>query len=225
MPMLRQTAVNLIFVAGMVVATPSIAGTAEAAAAEDVAMAGTPVYRDRDPAALGLHTRPGSRNKLRHAVERTLKKDPQNVAALSQRGYWHAEEGEDELARQDYDAAMAASADNPANRARVHWSRGWSRYGRGDIAGAIDDWHQAEVLHGGKPYWVPYTYAVAYWTLGDRDRALVWYDVAVASNARWGEKSDMKKLTSHWRDGEKQQLHALFAAWQGSREQASAAAH
>ena len=184
----------------------------------------TAIYRDRDPAAMGYHARPGQKNKLRNAVRRTLKKDPQNVAALSQRAYWHAESGDIESAQRDYEAAMAASTDNPANRARVHWSRGWSRYGQGDVPGALADWSQAERLHGGHPFWVPYTYALAYWTLGDQDRALTWYDVAVASNPSWGDEAAMKKRSSFWKDREKEKLQALFAAWQESRSGATALA-
>lgn len=222
----RLFVVSLVFFGSLVAVASSTAAAAEVAVEGTADIRGaTALYRDKDPAALGYHARSGQKNQLRNAVRRTLKKDPQNVAALAQRAYWHAESGNIEAARRDYEAATAASTDNPANRARVHWSRGWSRYGQGDVAGAIDDWHQAEKLHGGKPFWVPYTYAVAYWTLGDRDRALAWYDVAVASNASWGDEAAMKKRSSHWEDGEKEKLHALFAVWRDSRSEATASAH
>ena len=222
----RLWVARLMFCGSLVMFASSVAvaGDVGVKAAAD-STASIVVYRDRDPAAMGYQARPGQKNKLRNAVRRTLQKDPQNVAALSQRAYWHAESGEIEAAQRDYEAAIAASADNPANRARVLWSRGWSHYGQGDVPGALADWSQAERLHGGHPFWVPYTYAVAYWTLGDRDRALAWYDVAVASRSAWGDEGGMKDLTRHWNDREKEQLLALFAAWQDSRSEATASAH
>ena len=153
----RLWVARLMFCGSLVMFASSVAvaGDVGVKAAAD-STASTVVYRDRDPAAMGYQARPGQKNKLRNAVRRTLQKDPQNVAALSQRAYWHAESGEIEAAQRDYEAAIAASADNPANRARVLWSRAGRTMVRAMFpAHWLTGARPNLGLHGGHPFWVP----------------------------------------------------------------------
>lgn len=60
---------------------------------------------------------------------------------------------------------------------------------------------------------MPYTYALAYWTQGDAETALAWYDTAVRSDAGWGSREGMTERTDHWRPEQQRHIRGLFDAW------------
>lgn len=186
------------------------------ALAADPALVPAP-YTDEDPAAKAWHAPPGRKARFRELLNEELQRHPRNVVARVHRAYLLDRAGEHERARRDYDAALEAAPPNGLEHRHILWSRGWSRYDTGDVAGALEDWQENVRLHGGRPSWVAYTFALAYWTRGDRDEALAWYDAAVASDRKWGTEAGMVERTRHWRPEQRERIQALFALWKTRR--------
>ena len=185
-----------------------------AQAADDAVTPG--LYTDADPAAVAWPPAPGGRGRYRELLNVELQRHPRNVVARVHRAYLLDRAGDHERARRDYDAALAAAAPNGPQHRHVLWSRGWSRYDMGDVAGALVDLRESVRQHGGRPFWAAYTFALAYWTQNDVAKALAWYDAAVDSNAEWGTKAGMEDGISHWQPEQRERMRALFEAWAGT---------
>jgi Tfp pilus assembly protein PilF len=182
------------------------------------------VFADPDHAANAMSPRPGNRAKFRQAVNATIQKNPRNVAALSQRAYMFMEGGDLARARRDYDTALSVAEPGSAYERHVLWSRGWASYEQGDYAATHADWQRAITLHGGRPFWAAYSLALLYWTTGQHDLAVHWYDTAVASRAEWGSADGMAELTDHWTPPQQERVRALFSRWSEDRATALAPA-
>lgn len=188
-----------------------------ARAADDALAPG--IYADPDPAAVVWYPAPGNRGKYRELLNKEVQRHPRNVVARVQRAYLLDRAGNHERAQRDYEAALDASAPDSLERRHILWSRGWSRYDMGDIAGALADWRESVRLHGGHPSWVAYTFALAYWTQDDKPRALAWYDAAAASKQEWSTEAGMTDNTRHWRPEQRERIQALFEHWNAARAQ------
>lgn len=157
-------------------------------------------YTDPDPSASAIHPGPGRFANFRRAIDAHLRKNPRNVTALAQRAYIHYATGYLEHGERDYTRALELSADDPMLQRRVLWSWGWSLWIAEQPQAALRQWQLAEKQHGGHPFWVPYTYALVYWQLGQKELALAYYAAAVRSDARWGNAAGFAEKTGHWRD-------------------------
>lgn len=93
----------------------------------------------------------------------------------------------------------------------IHWSEGWIRLNLLDFQGALTAWQVAEGLRGGKPFWVPYTKAVALMGSGDLEAALAWWQVAQRDLAPALDlPADVRNRFQHWKPLEKQLLERLI---------------
>ena len=171
------------------------------------------VSQDRDPAASYLVTPPGGRARFKAAIEASLRKNPRNSVALTHRAYYFNDTGDAQRALRDFDAALAASDADSVHARHVYWSRGWARYDNGEVAGAIADWRDAAKLHGGSPYWLPYTLALGYWTMGEQEEALRWFDMAVSSQPVFATGEGIREKIRHWDERQQQNMMALHQAW------------
>jgi tetratricopeptide (TPR) repeat protein len=170
-------------------------------------------YADKDPAALSSGPRQGDKAAWRRHLNEVIQRNPKDIVALTSRGYLRTLAADFEGANEDYLRAFALADPKTPNYRHILWSLGWSHFNLGDDLAALDFWRQAEVQHGGSPYWVPYTVALSYWRLGKKDIALAYYDLAVKNNADWGAKGGVHKMTHHWKPLEKK-LHAeLFSEY------------
>ena len=97
----------------------------------------------------------------------------------------------------------------------IHWSEGWIRLNLLDFQGALTAWQVAEGLHGGRPFWVPYSKAIALIGSGDFDAALAWWRVAQGSMAPALDlPADVRNRFQHWKQLEKQLLeHVIELAY------------
>lgn len=170
-------------------------------------------YVDEDLAAVGYHARPGGKARFRAQLNAAIQRNPRDVEALVQRAYILHNAGDDKRARRDFDAALGAAAPGSDMERRVLWSRGWFAYDDGDATSALRDWQRAVQLHGGHPFWASYTYALAYWTLGQRDEALEWFDAAVIAMPEWGTEEGFARRIQHWKPEQRERMRALFEAW------------
>ena len=174
-------------------------------------------YADPDPAASYMSIPPGRRAAFRKMVNAAIQKNPRNSVALSHRAYLFAESGDPVRAKRDFDAALESAGQDDVYKRHVLWSRGWVNYDLGSTDLALEDWGKAEQLHGGYPYWVPYTYALAYWTMGAKPLALQWFDVTVRAMPEWGQDAGFEQKIKHWRPQQQTQMRALFAEWRSRR--------
>ncbi len=113
------------------------------------------------------------------------------------------------------EAGIKAAKQRYPDSVGVHWSEGWIRLNLKDYEGALVAWSVAEKLHGGQPFWVPYSKAIALAGLGDDEAALAWWRVAQRSYApELDSAAGARHRYQHWRDAEKQLLeHVIRLAY------------
>lgn len=174
-------------------------------------------YADPDEAARAAHAQPGMNGRMRESLNRTIRQNPRNLAALIQRAYLFHASGDLEEGDRDFLRALELGRDEPLVQRRALWSLGWSALNRDQAPDAIEYWRLSIALHGGRPFWQPYTLAVAYWQLGDRETALAWYAAAAFSNPDWRTAEGVASRGTHWRDKERAAANALFAEWSARR--------
>lgn len=171
------------------------------------------VYADSDVAARATGVRQGGKAEYRRQLNLAIQQNPRNVIALCNRGYVRSLAGDYSGANEDYIRALANADPKSAKYRHILWSLGWSQFNVGDDNAALLFWERAEQHHGGSPYWVPYTVAISYWRLGEKEKALAYYHLAVKSNPDWGTDAGVEKMTSHWKKAEKKVHVELFAEY------------
>jgi TonB family protein len=115
--------------------------------------------------------------------------------------------------RSGAEAGIAAAKQRFPDSEAVYWSEGWIRLNLLDFEGSLLAWQQAERLHGGQPYWVPYSKAIALIGLGDQAAALAWWGVAQRSHGPELASADAARAKfQHWRFTEKLLLEDLIQA-------------
>jgi tetratricopeptide (TPR) repeat protein len=174
------------------------------------------IYADDDRYAMAFHARPGRKAELRKYFDKRIKNNSRDVIALSHRAYLFIRSEDFDLARRDFERALDVSKHDPRHR-QVLWAYAWGLYDMKDVEGALARWRETEKLHGGRPFWVPYTYALAYWTLRDRETALTWFSTNVRSEPEWGTREGFEDRIRHWRPEQKAEMRALFDAWSKQR--------
>jgi len=179
------------------------------------------VYRDDDPAAGAMRPPSGNPFDYRRYLDAVIRQSPDNVAALVARAYLLRNAGQLERAQRDLERAAAAARPGSPQERHLLWSRGWAGYDLGDHRAAFDDWDRAIAAHGGRPFWAPYSMALLYWTTGDRDTAMAWYDAAVASNPDWGTDTGFEARTDAWRPQQRERMREAFALWKQRRDAAT----
>ena len=123
------------------------------------------------------------------------------------------------------EAGLAAAKQRFPDSVGVHWSEGWIRLNLLDFEGALVAWQQAERLHGGQPFWVPYSKAIALMGAGDGEAALAWWQVAQrAFQPELDTAAAARNRFQHWRAAEKALLEQVIDLAYLNREQAPAPA-
>lgn len=108
-------------------------------------------------------------------------------------------------------AGLAAAKERYPDSVGVHWSEGWIRLNLQDFEGALVAWQQAERLHGGQPFWVPYSKAIALIGAGDAEAALAWWHVAQRGyQPELDTASAARNRFQHWRPSEKKLLEQVI---------------
>lgn len=171
-------------------------------------------YGENDPAAV----RPKPIDPLdagaRKMLEQILQYDPENVSARIQNANLMIARGLRQRGLGEYEYVRRVAQKDPKLLRQVVWNYGWALFDTGDAPRALAEWREAERLHGGRPQWVPTTYAVGLWVAGERDLAVQFYRAAVNSNPRrWGEERGLAEATRTWSANEKLAIEAVYAAW------------
>jgi len=174
------------------------------------------VYRDADPNARAAPKVDANDPNLAKYLDERLAQNPSDVPARVERGYQRAQRGDAKGAEADYTRARKAAADEVERQRYVLWSHGWALLAQNRPEAALKDWRDSQHLHGGNPYWVPYSFAVALRAAGRDDEAVAYYAAAARSDPeRWGSRTAMLDSTKTWKPHERTRIEAVYALWQG----------
>ena len=171
-------------------------------------------YTAKDPAAdMPEEIAPGDNRAIRQ-LEQILEYSPEHVPARVQHGFHLVARGLNRRAEQEFEYAIRISADGSLNRRHAHWGYGWGLFRMGEYRRAVDQWMEAERLHGGQPSWAPWTYAIGLWMAGDRELALTFWNAAVRSDPeRWGASRGLDREIRDWFPNQRLAAEALHAEW------------
>lgn len=201
-----------------VLATLALAAAhAQDAAPLPVGAPAASAYVDPDEAAQAVQyvekADPRDRNKVLNELSRALKKDPKHVGMLCARGYIHAQGGNGDAAELDFAMAASYAAGRADVMRHVYWSWGWARLALGAPREALAHWQNAARLHGGAPFWLPYTNAIGLWRMDQRELALAWFAAAVRSKPELATREGVDALATSWQDDERRTLEEVFDAY------------
>lgn len=172
------------------------------------------LYRDPDPMAVAPQRMKMESPATLELIEATIIALPEDPRPLMQYGFAEAVAGNGDAARTAYEDALGL-ASTPELERHVRWSYGWAMSLVGDHAGAMGQWQQAAELHGGRPFWLPYSMALVVWRAGDPELALSWYQRAVDGfPERWGTAEGVAHYTRYWRPVQQETIREVFAAWE-----------
>lgn len=173
-------------------------------------------YTQPDPAARVLI--PDLQDDARfHELEKVASRVLVAPSMLSALGYGYALRGEEERALELMDRALAAAGSTGITRRHILWSRGWGLLNLGRYDDAAQAWEESARLHGGQPFWLPYSMALLAELRGERELALAWYEAAARSNERWSHAEGVAQATWFWQPAEVAAMDRLFHAWLNSR--------
>lgn len=205
--------------AGALALLMTLGGLAPAARAQDGIPAPAGVYADNDPAAVRPDMQDPQDRAARRQLDQVLKSNPDNVPARVLDAWMLFEAGNRSRATRAFESAIASAPDGSLPLRHAHWNYGWALFSSADNAGALQHWQAAADLHGGHPSWVPTTFAIGLWLTGHTERAIEYYDAAVASDPdRWGDAAGVAEATRTWGANEKLALEAVQAAWRNRRD-------
>lgn len=175
-------------------------------------------YADQDPAGAAYPEIHPASPDLEATLNQGVRRGRNNPVPLAQRGLYYTLHGQRSRGQRDYDRALTSGEEGSAERRYAHWSYGWALHASGDHAGALAQWRIAADLHGGHPHWVPSTYAIALWSLGARESAVAFFDVAVRDNpALWQTGEAVEATTQDWRPNDRLTLLSIHNLWQSAR--------
>lgn len=178
-------------------------------------------YGEDDPFAVAPKRIDPTDNRAKQTLEQILQYDPDNVNARIQNAELLIGRGVRQRGLDEYAYALRLAGSDEKKLRTVYWNYGWALFAGGEARGAVTQWMQAERLHGGRPEWVPTTYAMGLWAAGEKDLALQFYRAAVRSfPRRWGVAAGVQEATRGWSPKQKLTIEQVYAAWRenvGSR--------
>jgi len=197
------------FLAGMML----VSGAAAAWAAPALP-APQEFYFDADPAAAPVVVVQADGDELVSQLVRQRERGRRQLEATVQLAGVAIAQGRTELGQQLYaEALQTAPANTPSGR-MVRWNHGWDLFRQGQADAALEQWHAAASALRGNPAWIPPTYALALWELGEKQEAVKWYAAAVRTEpAQWSTDANYARLLPSWRDSERATLAQVQQAW------------
>lgn len=163
-----------------------------------------PSYPDPDPGA-AIYPELDLRNpNLDAGLQDMLRRDRRNPVLAAQAALVPVLRGQRGRWQREFDRARAMAEPGSPELRYVLWSRGWAHFSLGEYPAALQHWQEAEALHGGRPEWVPATYAVVLWSMGQRELGLEFFAVAARDRPeRWGSVAAVDATVAQWRPNEK----------------------
>ncbi len=123
-------------------------------------------------------------------------------------------QGRGELAEQLYAEAMKEAPAQSSSGRSVRWNYGWDLLRQGKPEAALEQWLASAANARTKPSWVPPTYALALWRMGQKQEAVQWYAAAVRTEpTQWNTTANYAQLLPQWREDERASLAEVQQAW------------
>ena len=171
-------------------------------------------YFDSDVAATPMVAVQGDGDELVAQLVRLRERGRRAVEATVQLASVASTQGRDELAEQLYAEALKEAPAQSSLGRGVRWNYGWDLLRRGKAEAALEQWLASAGNARSKPGWVPPTYALALWRLGQKQDAVRWYAAAVRTEpSQWSDSSRYAQLLPLWRDDERATLAEVQQAW------------
>lgn len=143
--------------------------------------------------------------------------DPESATSLVARA-WDRSRSEDRDGTMRLLDLALTRPDNNTSTDRIHWSYGWAMFNLKDHRCALAHFEQARQAAPEKISWLPQTFAVTYWQMGEHDIALRWYDEAVKNDPDcWINAKAAAQCTRRWLQQERRALGLLLTAWKQKR--------
>lgn len=201
-------------VPGKILASVLLASGAATAWAAPAMPAPQEFYFDSDLAAAPMVAMQGEGDELVTQLVRLRERGRRAVEATVQLASVASTQGRAELADQLYGEALKeAPAQSSAGRS-VRWNYGWDLLRQGKPEAALEQWLSSTSNARSKPSWVPPTYALALWRMGQKQEAVQWYAAAVRTEpSQWSTSANYAQLLPQWREDERASLAEVQQAW------------
>jgi len=146
----------------------------------------------------------------------SIESDPNLASNYVDRGWAYAQLGNESSARKDYAKALALKPGSP----RALWSFGWALFDLGHPAEALTIWKECSAkektifLSDEDLNWTTYTFALAYWSLGQKKLAFDSYTQAAEKIPNhFRSRKALLKYTDFWTAHDRAIISELFDAW------------
>lgn len=171
-------------------------------------------YPDKDAAAVMPEVIGATDTRGRQELEQLLEYSPQHVPARVKHAFHLLTRGLNRRATQEFEYAIRVAKPESLSARHAYWAYGWGLFRMAEYRKAIEQWMQAERLHGGQPAWAPWTYAIGLWVAGDTDLAVEFWSAAVRSDPeRWGASRGLEREIRDWPANQRLAAEALQAEW------------
>jgi tetratricopeptide (TPR) repeat protein len=134
--------------------------------------------------------------------------NPENAQAYSNRGYTLAMLGQKQAARADLRRAVTLKNTGP-----MHNGAGWAYFNLGDYDTALREWQTAAELSQYKAHYDYYSLALGYWGVGNTQKALENFALAVEREPKFGNSKTLDERTAEWTPKERLVIKQMYALW------------
>ena len=171
-------------------------------------------YFDNDLAATPMVAVQGEGDELVAQLVKLRERGRRAVEATVQLASVAGAQGRGELAEQLYGEAMKEAPAQSSSGRSVRWNYGWDLLRQGKPEAALEQWLVSASNARTKPTWVPPTYALALWRMGQKQEAVQWYAAAVRTEpTQWSTTANYGQLLPQWREDERASLAEVQQAW------------
>ena len=141
-------------------------------------------------------------------LNQQIQRNPDDAQAYSNRGYTLALLGRKNAARADLQKAVALKNNGP-----MHNRVGWAYFNLGDYAQAVREFEEAARLSEFRAHYDYYSLVLGYWGLGQTQKAIQNYQLAVERDLRFGEYKTLNDRTAEWTPLERRAIHETYNLW------------
>ncbi|MDT3486410.1 tetratricopeptide repeat protein [Stenotrophomonas maltophilia] len=201
-------------VPGKILASVLLASGAATAWAAPAMPAPQEFYFDSDLAAAPMVAMQGEGDELVTQLVRLRERGRRALEATVQLASVASTQGRAELADQLYGEALKEAPSQSSAGRSVRWNYGWDLLRQGKPEAALEQWLSSAGNARSKPSWVPPTYALALWRMGQKQEAVQWYAAAVRTEpSQWSTSANYAQLLPQWREDERASLAEVQQAW------------
>lgn len=171
-------------------------------------------YFDKDAAATPIVVVAGEGDDVVAQLLKHRERGRRMVDATVQLASVAIAQGRAELGQQLYGEALKEAAVQSGAGRAVRWNYAWDLLRQGRTEAALEQWQAAAGATRSNPAWIPPTYALALWRLGQKQDAVQWYAAAVRTEpTQWSSSEHYAQLLPQWREDERATLVEVQQAW------------